>query len=224
MTEPITKERIGQIKGRVNQWASLWRRVYDGEDVNQSNYVLVDLLALLALIESSGEKVEYKLRPEVAAFAMLMEEELRKHDDRPGWKDCSPGWLMDRLHQELKELSSALNHDIAEAVPREAADVANFAMMIADVSGGLKPAPPTPPANMIGWLDKTVKKLTDEGIVPEEDLMVATEIRNLILQPKATVTSIELASIIHDFNMGYEQVAFNRLRDIGVVVTEEEGK
>lgn len=47
MTTNLTPERIGQIKGRVNQWASLWRRVYDGEDVNQSNYVLVDLLALL---------------------------------------------------------------------------------------------------------------------------------------------------------------------------------
>ena len=102
------------------------------------------------LVESSGDKasgaaVEYKLRPEVAAFAMLMEAELRKHDDRPGWKQSSPNWLMERLQEELKELSVALDYKGPCGVGQEAADVANFAMMIADVSGGMKPAPSPAP-------------------------------------------------------------------------------
>lgn len=85
----------------------------------------------------------YRLRPEVGAFADLMEGELRKHDNRPGWKECDPEWLMARLKEEAAELARAiLSHE--ESIPAEAADVANFAMMIADVEGGL--GPPAPPA------------------------------------------------------------------------------
>jgi len=101
------------------------------------------------LVESSGDKasgaaVEYKLRPEVAAFAMLMEAELRKHDDRPGWKHCNLDWLLGRLREETGELSDAV-FIRGQHTAEEAADVANFAMMIADVSGGLKPAPSPAP-------------------------------------------------------------------------------
>ena len=111
-----------------------------------------DIADLISLIESSGEKegvpaVEYKLRPEVAAFAMLMEAELRKHDDRPGWKNERLTWLSDRLDDEFGELSGAIEDQLGvEKISQEAADVANFAMMIADVSGGLKPAPSPGPA------------------------------------------------------------------------------
>jgi hypothetical protein len=105
--------------------------------------------AIRSLIESSGEKasvpaVEYKLRPEVAAFAMLMEAELRKHDDRPGWKKENVQWLYSRLIDELQELFVAIPTQVAGTIGKEAADVANFAMMIADVSGSLEPRPPAP--------------------------------------------------------------------------------
>ena len=54
------------------------------------------------------------------------------------WKNtafpCSPtGWMMMRLHQEIDELVVALNKGSPDLILREAADVANFAMFIADM-------------------------------------------------------------------------------------------
>ena len=80
------------------------------------------------------------LRPELARFARLMEDKLRENDHKPGWKDDSPDALFARLLQEAGELSRViLSHAFdsgpaeAHILTREAADVANFAMMIADV-------------------------------------------------------------------------------------------
>lgn len=88
-------------------------------------------------------------RPEVAAFANLMECQLRANDHKPGWKGEAIGSLRNQLFREARELSDALNLRImdpsnaAAAVGREAADVANFAMMIADVAGALTPSKDT---------------------------------------------------------------------------------
>ena len=110
-------------------------------------------------------------RPEVRAFADLMEAKLRANDHKPGWKADNPFDLAKRIHHELSELEGELgralnktwwpirederepwsfhrNHtyrfgDEAERslalskIGPEAADVANFAMMIADVCGAL---------------------------------------------------------------------------------------
>lgn len=92
-------------------------------------------------------------RPEVEAFADLMEAQLRANDHKGGWKACDPHWLHDRLLEEAAELQDAgqwktdggpSQGGYGRAVAREAADVANFAMMIADVCGGLET--PTPAA------------------------------------------------------------------------------
>lgn len=92
------------------------------------------------------------LRPEVQLFAQAMEERLRANDGKGGWRDETVGHLMSRLRDEVEELGEALvaleeeegedNHKITwnfarEKVKREAADVANFAMMVADVLGRL---------------------------------------------------------------------------------------
>jgi hypothetical protein len=45
-----------------------------------------------------------KLRPEVAAFAQLMERELRKNDHKGGWKDDTTHELLERLFEETAEL------------------------------------------------------------------------------------------------------------------------
>ncbi len=108
-----------------------------------------------------------RLRPEVLAFAHLMETKLREHDDRSGWNDPSIGdderddnlrELWDRLSEEANELDDALRSyvgdehddledrrdpDYARDAVWEAVDVANFAMMIADVLGGLRTAEST---------------------------------------------------------------------------------
>ncbi len=102
------------------------------------------------------------LRPEVEAFAQEMERVLRRNDDKGGWKECDSFWLLKRLQEELDELKRAVFdmnrrgfelddffHPLRDyvddrieyhrrKVTDEAADVANIAMMIADVCGGLK--------------------------------------------------------------------------------------
>ncbi len=116
-------------------------------------------------------------RPEVIAFADLMERELRNNDFKTGWKGCRPEDLFAHLQSEVRELEEifrAANHQIEwrksggkwdrgggwsrlnpqtgerevgsfyrlEGADRdalltkvgdEAADIANMAMMVADV-------------------------------------------------------------------------------------------
>ncbi len=80
-------------------------------------------------------------RPEVAKFAELMERKLRANDWKGGWINDDPAMLLQRLREEVDELDRALMY--SEINPREvdvnvnaideAVDVANFALMIADV-------------------------------------------------------------------------------------------
>lgn len=67
--------------------------------------------------------------PYVLAFARLMEAKLEKNRH----KGNREGWLKDfaRLREELAELEAATDRPSNGDVPGEAADVANFAMMIA---------------------------------------------------------------------------------------------
>lgn len=85
------------------------------------------------------------LRPEVQRFAAAMERELRANDHKGGWRNDAPGRLLRRLWQEADELARALDAhktdpsaETSARVASEAADVGNFAMMIADVCGGLR--------------------------------------------------------------------------------------
>jgi NTP pyrophosphatase (non-canonical NTP hydrolase) len=73
-------------------------------------------------------------RPEIEQFAMIMEEKLQKNDHKGGWTGCAAHALLDRLRQETDELEEALIHKSPEEVCLEAADVANFCMMIADIA------------------------------------------------------------------------------------------
>lgn len=82
-------------------------------------------------------------RPVVQAFAQRMESKLRANDHRGGWDSESTEWLLARLYEEVAELALELNRyddppaTRASRIAHEAADVANFAMMLADVCGGL---------------------------------------------------------------------------------------
>jgi hypothetical protein len=105
--------------------------------------------------------MDIDVRPEVAAFALLMEQKLRENDHKGGWKDEGTVYLSRRCGNELTELRTAVSalhkekmrgwppvdsakrDELRATVGREAADVANFAMMIADVCGALQPAPTT---------------------------------------------------------------------------------
>ena len=75
------------------------------------------------------------IRPSVLNFAEMMETVLKKNDHKGGWDDCDWKYLRGRLKDELKELENAYAENNGEEVTREAVDVANFAMMIADNFG-----------------------------------------------------------------------------------------
>ena len=89
-------------------------------------------------------------RPEVQAFAVAMEETLRGNDHKgyTGWKNSNKRYLFRRLLEEAEELREASgtwchicghppSTKSAEEIRREAADVGNFAMMLADRCGAL---------------------------------------------------------------------------------------
>lgn len=84
-----------------------------------------------------------ELCPEVIAFAHLMQHKLnmnahRDSSGKRGWKSCSPQFLMDKLYEEVLELTIAIHEgDSAKSIRQEAADVGNIAMMLADVCGAL---------------------------------------------------------------------------------------
>lgn len=65
----------------------------------------------------------------------------------------------------MAELRGAVGCATPEAVAREAADVANFAMMIADNAGGLPDAPPARTiADEQAALDKLHKEFQEWGV------------------------------------------------------------
>ena len=72
------------------------------------------------------------MRNEVIEHASRMEERLKENDHKGGWLTCSFEYLVRRLREEVDELDTALNWDSSDDPIAEAADVANFAMMIAD--------------------------------------------------------------------------------------------
>ncbi len=82
-----------------------------------------------------------KLRPVVQRFAEEMERRLRKNDHKGGWDDCGWDYLRTRLLDELEELNAAWHRPQTERavaqITHEAADLANFAMMVADNFGNL---------------------------------------------------------------------------------------
>lgn len=85
----------------------------------------------------------FEFEEELAAFTQVMRDKLTENQHKPTWKECYPSWLLSRLKEETEELDMEMMNvpkrprDIA----RECADIACFAMMIADVYGGLKPEP-----------------------------------------------------------------------------------
>lgn len=98
--------------------------------------------SIVALLEEDARKIaEWECRREVRLFAQQMESRLRANDHKPGWKQDDVRALLWRLWDEANELDVATIPEQGWSpadIAKEAADVANFAMMIADVCGGLE--------------------------------------------------------------------------------------
>ncbi len=73
------------------------------------------------------------IRVPVLKFAFEMERKLRINSGKGGWQDCDNDYLLSRINDELFELKACINEKkVKRAIINECADVANFAMMIAD--------------------------------------------------------------------------------------------
>ena len=69
----------------------------------------------------------------VAWFAAEMRMKLYENRHKGGWRDCTTAYLLRRLLEEVGELVEA-QADGRQISAEEAADVANFCMMLADPS------------------------------------------------------------------------------------------
>ena len=70
---------------------------------------------------------------ELLRFACNMQQELDNNDNKCGWVHLSPKWIINRIRQETKELEKAIkNKATKRRIISECADIANFAMMLAD--------------------------------------------------------------------------------------------
>lgn len=85
----------------------------------------------------------------LAAFQAIMLEKLKKNAHKGGWTRAEAHSLFARAKQEMQEAETALADGFWSMLPgeksenakrfaREAADVANFLMMAADVLGALE--------------------------------------------------------------------------------------
>ena len=78
------------------------------------------------------EKKRVYPRASVQWFAEEMERKLQRNDHKSGWRGEALQYLSMRLTQERKEFADALASKDKERIISECADIANFAMMIAD--------------------------------------------------------------------------------------------
>jgi len=106
------------------------------ERIVADEYVIINRLKRIA--KNAYETATPKCRPVVIWFAEWMEVKLEENDHKGGWDDMGFPELIERMKDEIQELESVIDKNIddpvirARAVLRECADIANFAMMIAD--------------------------------------------------------------------------------------------
>lgn len=84
---------------------------------------------------------ELELRPEVRAFARMMEQRLREKDADKGqsWKASGAGNLRVAMFSKASRLERGLAGDqLDPECIKHAVDLANYCMMIADVAGALE--------------------------------------------------------------------------------------
>ena len=81
-----------------------------------------------------------QLRPEVLRFALLMEQRLCEKDEDKGsrWKSKTPADLIVDTGLTAHRLMKSVTKNETYKIVRHAIDLANYCMMVADVSGSLE--------------------------------------------------------------------------------------
>ena len=102
--------------------------VQNGEiDCNQCRDIIYDLITE-AIAHQCAQP-----RPAVQKFAEQMEKVLQEHEDKGGWDQMNPFDLLPTLKQQVCDLEEAMDDGADDQAIKEATDVANYAMMIADI-------------------------------------------------------------------------------------------
>ena len=103
---------------------------------DQPNYMVEKLMDEVVMLYNNPDgKTVTEVRNSVDWFAKQMERKLKINDYKGGWKKCELQYLSMRLTQERKELTDAIASKDFQKIIDECADIANFAMMIADMFG-----------------------------------------------------------------------------------------
>jgi len=76
-------------------------------------------------------------RPSVKVFAIEMEKQLRTNDHKGTWDDQTAATLVEGLNYNAWHLNNAITAKSYESIIRRAANIANFAMMLAENEGKL---------------------------------------------------------------------------------------
>lgn len=88
----------------------------------------------------ADERSSMRGERELAAFTAECQRKLDLNAYKGTWKDENPWWLLDRIEEEIEELAAELSklRRNVESIRSECCDIANFALMVADVAGGLE--------------------------------------------------------------------------------------
>lgn len=129
MSKEIFQKLIDEAT-TIRDWA------IDQEYTDESSDGYVDITKAIEDAKLAiGNTEEIKVRNSVDWFAKQMERKLKKNDHKGGWKRCELQYLSMRLTQERKELTEAIASKDTQKIIDECADIANFALMIADKFG-----------------------------------------------------------------------------------------
>ncbi len=133
---PLTATATGEIVGTTDYYTGQQVRVVVTHIIRDTEWLQPGVAALS--VRKVEETQSSELRPVVQWFAAQMEAKLRANDHKGGWEADHPFALAGRIYDEWRELGKALNGWAykganTEAVINECSDVANFALMVADV-------------------------------------------------------------------------------------------
>ncbi len=136
LEEDLNEGKMAEAKERLNKTMSKGLKLADEiltkEMDDKRN---VGLMKAAEVAEEARDAVRNvkEIRPDVLWFAQLMEDRLRANDYKPGWKNRTPAFLINKLLGKVGELNNEIL--IGSGDPfKEAANVANYAMMVADVT------------------------------------------------------------------------------------------
>ena len=70
---------------------------------------------------------------DISMFVSVMVEKLHKHRGKGHWDKIDINEALSRMHEETEELAEAIKEEDYKEIHREAADVANFALILSSV-------------------------------------------------------------------------------------------